>query len=190
MGLDDEFGSVLDDLDIDSIPLFQTDFVGDVDLDFLLMGCETQSSNSDAKDGNFSRKNSTLASLLKPHPSCGYVPPAPQIHMESNRVIEQGISNRPQVNFQEHETHPQLKNALIQDKSLDTSPRCARLDNVDGLCCTGGHSGHSFHDISATAANQLNTQSHQHTGVKPQADGCNLLRNCFLFTFFAHFRAA
>ncbi|VDK25966.1 unnamed protein product [Taenia asiatica] len=34
--LDDDFGSMFDDLDIDSIPLFQTDFASDVDLDYLL----------------------------------------------------------------------------------------------------------------------------------------------------------
>ncbi|KAL5964803.1 hypothetical protein TSMEX_007514 [Taenia solium] len=172
--LDDDFGSVFDDLDIDSIPLFQTDFANDVDLDYLFTGCETQSSNNDVKDGSFTRKNSTLASLLKPHPSCGYVPPAPQIHMESNSVIEPGICNCRRVNFQEYETYPQLKSALIQEKALDTSPGSAGLDNADGSWCTSGHPGHLFQDISSITVNPLNMQSHQHTRLKSQADGWNL----------------
>ncbi|CDS42426.1 sterol regulatory element binding protein 1 [Echinococcus multilocularis] len=171
---DDEFASAFDDLDIDAIPLFQTDFVNDVDLDFLLMGCETQSSNNDIKDGNFTRKNSTLASLLKPHPSCGYVPPAPQIHMESNSVIEPGTYKPPQVNLQEYEKHPQLKNALIQEKSLAFSPQSAGVDSVDGSFCAGSHPGHSFNDALPIAVNQLNTTNYQHTRAEPQAEGCNL----------------
>ncbi|EUB64237.1 Sterol regulatory element-binding protein [Echinococcus granulosus] len=171
---DDEFASAFDDLDIDAIPLFQTDFVNDVDLDFLLMGCETQSSNNDIKDGNFTRKNSTLASLLKPHPSCGYVPPAPQIHMESNSVIEPGTYKPPQVNLQEYEKHPQLKNALIQEKSLAFSSQSAGIDSVDGPFCASSHPGHSFNDTLPIAINQLNTTNYQHTRAEPQAEGCNL----------------
>ncbi|VDM22425.1 unnamed protein product [Hydatigera taeniaeformis] len=174
-GLNDEFGSAFDDLDIDAISLFQADFMSDVDLDFLLTGCETQP-NNDVKAGNFSKKNSTLASLLKPHPSCGYVPPAPQIHVENNSVIESGTFKRLQVNFPEFETHPQLKCALIQEKTLPTSSGGAGADNANILHCGEDNIGQTFHDISPVASNQRNTQSYQHVLAKTQADGSHFPR--------------
>ncbi|VDO05143.1 unnamed protein product [Rodentolepis nana] len=152
----EDFGDAVsanfEDIDFDTF----TNFIADVDLDFILTSCEAQSPNAQHSDENSSRKNSTLASLLRPQPSTAFVPPAPQISIGNNSVIENGNDKPISLNGIVNDKHPQLKNALIQEKSLHQPPHPVVVDNMNSAfysCVSQNASYNGLSSVSVCSSN-------------------------------------
>lgn len=124
---------IFDDLDLDSIEIpegFESDF--DIN-DFIHKTEDTP----DLKQPHPERKNSTLKNLLKTVPLTGYVPPAPQIYMENNCVIESKSCAVPHVLIMKNDVNPHLKNALGQEKVSCESSQPHAFDRVDCAHASG-----------------------------------------------------
>nr|CDS32567.1 sterol regulatory element binding protein 1 [Hymenolepis microstoma] len=152
----EDFGDALsanfEDIDFDTF----TSFIADADLDFILTSCEAQSPNAQPSDENSSKKNSTLASLLRPQPSTAFVPPAPQISIGSNSVIENGNDKPISLNGIENDKHPQLKNALIQERSLHQPPHPIVVDNMNSAfysCASQNGACNGLSSVSVCSSN-------------------------------------
>ncbi|KAM7537194.1 hypothetical protein Aperf_G00000069109 [Anoplocephala perfoliata] len=167
--LGENFASAFDDFDIDSIHNFQHDLMNDVDLDSLIKGCELQPQNAHQNEDNSAKMNSTLVSLLRPQPSTNFVPPAPRIPVESNRVIETGNYKPATVNTSEIDKHPQLKNALIQEKSLSQSWGTVVAENINSALCICTSQNGSCNGVSSIH----NSNGYQNHDSKFQGHECD-----------------
>ncbi|VUZ48701.1 unnamed protein product [Hymenolepis diminuta] len=157
----------LEDIDFDTFP----SFMNDVDLDFILTSCEAQSPSTQPSDENSSKKNSTLASLLRPQPSTAFVPPAPQIPIGSNSVIENGNYKPIPINASENDKHPQLKNALIQEKSLRQPSHPVMVDNMNSAFYICGPQNMSYSGLSSVSMSSSN--GYQSHSCKFQPNECD-----------------
>ncbi len=151
--------NIFDGLDIDALTSFPEELGGDIDIEDLIRESETVLSVLPETAPSVERKNSTLVSLLKTVPLSGCVPPAPQISLENNSVIESKPRHPSQVQFLKDEKHPQLKHALVEEKPVSETSQSTTCDSVDGS------SVGSFQYVVTPPNSSANTQAQTYEPV-------------------------
>lgn len=167
MDFGDSIVTGFDDFDFESF----SNMMNETELDFLLNSCDSQSQDTKQNDDNISKKNSTLASLLRPQPSTAFVPPAPQISVGSNSVIETGEFKPIPIDTNESDKHPQLKSALIQEKSLNQPTHPVMNDTVNSGFYSCNQSM-PYNNLSSGSVNSSN-------GYQCQPSECTTSGNVF-----------